>query len=344
MENNKQGCPLRIVEWNIQQKKDILTSNNEPNLYEIIKNKEPDIVVLTECGSSFENIENIIKTINKEEKSSNWEIFFSKENNFNYIAILVNVNNEKIETVERSNFQEDFCENNGRAKIHPDRIAVKITLKNNTDITVLGVRLLTGWGQVAPKNIYEKLLSPYAKRILQNAQFINDIEFIEPDIIIGDFNTDSEMYAPGIYDIEKWEKDILKGTDKQTDRELPPIINSWNKLIEPICEDNRAEVLNIFCKLISPKKGKSYEYWPTKKTKAYSFCSKRTKKDADGQNIAKYTAPDTIIYSNKISLSVPGEDSDKTNPRYYPEIAPNQKLAKDWPSDHCMLITDIEIN
>lgn len=318
-DNKSEKTSLKIIEWNINCCK--ITSEKHKKWAKIahcINEINPDILVLTECGESF-NCDNFKQLL---DDSSNWDIQVNKDDkhiddNYNFIAILVNKKNFKKIKIERLDFQkdfceEDFCEGNKRAKIHPDRIAVKITL-NNTDITILGVRLLTGWGQVAPKNVYEKKMSTRQKQIIQNAQFIHDIEHINPDIIIGDFNTHSEMEKPKIYKIP-W----------SSHKKNMPFPNMWYTFINSF----DPSALTVFCQIIS-KDAKTYNYWPPKDR----FISYRG------------TSPDTIVWnSNKISLSESSEDN--KNPKYYPKIAQKQKLSdvvKDWPSDHCMLIADIEI-
>lgn len=315
VENNNQKDSLRIVEWNISK----LSPKNTVKQNKIIQHiheVKPDILILTECGASFkcDNFKRLL-----DNNSSNWKIFFSKENNFNYIAILVNVNNKKFQTVERLDFQKDFCEGNKESQIHPDRVAVKITLNNNT-ITVLGIRLLTSFKGDEKNNLHIP-----EQQILQNIQLVHDIQALEPDIIIGDFNTFSEMENPGFYD-------VFPKFNPKIDQNLQ---DEWKTLLKS-AGFAESSTLDVFCQCISGSTSK-YKYWAGG---GNSF-SVNAKNSSAGTSA---TAPDTLIWRSEPSE----DDNDKPNPRYYPKPVQEKTLTEvmadlHWPSDHCMLIADIEI-
>lgn len=331
MDDNKSEKPsLKIIEWNINCCK--ITSEKHKKWAKIahcINDINPDILVLTECGESF-NCDNFKQLL---DDSSNWDIQVNKDDkhiddNYNFIAILVNKKNfEKIK-IERLDFQKTFCKGNERAKIHPDRIAVKITL-NNTDITILGVRMLTSFKGDEKNNL--RILE---QRILQNIQLVHDIQALEPDIIIGDFNTCSEMESLNIYNAATWKNKNIIWEGKGKERKLKPKFCKWNEWLNNLVESNEnyTDVLANFCNLIGSE-NKKYQYWAGDKRTPFSYKPIRS-------NIS--TAPDTLIWRSE-----PSEDDNvKPNPRYYPEIVQGQKpsvVVKDWPSDHCMLIADIEI-
>lgn len=334
---------FKIIEWNINCCKTLSKSKKWKKIANrIISTESPDILVLTECGTDFNKV-NFPKLLDTNKPK--WDIYYNDEKDLthNYIAVLIRKNSSiKLATEINIPKESDFV-----TEMHPDRVAVEITFKDGTSIRVLGIRMRTSGLTLE-------------QRILQNIQLVQDIQALKPDIIIGDFNTCSEMESLNIYNPATWKNKNIIYEGKGKERKLKQEFCEWDEWLNKL-EQSKKTVLANFCNLINlnSQENKEYQYWPTEVSEAYSFCSKRTKKDADGQNIAKYTAPDTIIYSNKISLSAPKKDNYKSNPRYYPQIDNDQEKVEtdgkqesdkpkinwpsNWPSDHCMLIADIEI-
>lgn len=317
MDDNK----LKIIEWNINCcKTSSLKLEKWKTIAKYISTESPDILVLTECGTDFNNV-NFCEML-KNLTNTEWEICYNNDRTYNYIAVLVNTKNNSNIKVEIPN--NPFDDNH--TGIHPDRVAVDITFTDDSDdssksIRMLGIRMNTGGLTLE-------------QRILQNIQLVHDIQALEPDIIIGDFNTCSEMESLNIYNAATWKNKNIIWEGKGKERKLKPKFCKWNEWLNNLVESNEnpPDVLANFCNLIG-NENKKYQYWAGDKRTLFSYKPIRS-------NIS--TAPDTLIWRSEPSE----DDNDKPNPRYYPEIAQKQKpsdVVKDWPSDHCMLIADIEI-
>lgn len=314
---NDDALLLRIAEWNINRlgKKNLSKCIRLCQCIETL-NPKPDIVVLTECGPSFD-----VEIFKNEFIDSDFQLSYSsKEDNCNHISILIN--NAKIESLNLVEFQ-NFCNGNDE-KIHPDRICVDIKLKNNKNICVLGVRLLTSWYNKTCKDKsdqekYNKKIK--CNRIAQNAQFVYDIEQLQPDIIIGDLNTSTEMEKTHIYDFKKW-KNLVTNT---------AIEDAWRKKFDKRNFSNCTSALDAFCELIQNQL--TYKYWPQKADNVSSIKAKNAK------NGLSSSSPDTFLWNIKKISSC--------ECFYFPDLTESNskpsEVITDWPSDHCMLVADIKV-
>lgn len=308
---------LKIIEWNIAKK---TCYADWKKIEKNIKEKAPDILVLTECNTRFTDC--VFQNRLEEFAGIKWKILTNEnDRTFNYIAVLVNTNSN-IEVPESStSYAEDT------SKPHPDRVAVDITFKDNPSksIRILGIRMLTSWyNKKLETNYPNSNLSAKEKQLTQNIQLIKDIQKLNPDIIIGDFNTNTEMEKPGFYN----------GPLENSDEINQDLQNSWNELLN---SDSPSEspALNVFCQCIS-KDQKSYEYWAGDNN-SFSVKAKRSNKKAFA------TSPDVLIWNSKRILI--------KEKQYFPdlrnhdtgEIRNPSDVVEDWPSDHCMLIADIKV-
>lgn len=321
---DSQNHSLRIIEWNINCCKTLSKSKKWNKIAECITSTEsPDILVLTECGTNFEavNFDKMLGNLTETE----WEIRYNNDRTHNYIAVLVNTHkkNSNIEVTISNNLFDD-----NHTGIHPDRVAVDITFKDNSDdssksIRMLGIRMNTGGLTLE-------------QRILQNIQLVHDIQALKPDIIIGDFNTCSEMESLNIYNVATWKGKNIIWEGKGKERKLKPKFCKWNEwLVDKFGKNNEypTNVLATFCKFIESK-NKEYQYWAGDERNPFSYKPIRS-------NIA--TAPDTLVWNSRQIISV------KAN--YHPNLCVSdtcipkkpKEIEENWPSDHCMLIADIEI-
>lgn len=302
---------LKIIEWNINCcKTSSLKLEKWNTIAKYISTESPDILVLTECGTDFDNVN--FREMLKNLTNTEWEVYYNENPTYNYIAVLVSKNSDiKLVIPKESDFGTEM---------HPDRVAVEITFKDDTSIRVLGIRMRTGG-------------STLEQRILQNIQLVHDIQALEPDIIIGDFNTCSEMEGLNIYNAATWKKKNIIWEGKE--RKLKQEFCEWNEWLDKFGKNNEypTNVLATFCKFIESE-NKEYQYWAGDERTPFSYKPIRS-------NIA--TAPDTLVWNSRQIISV------KAN--YHPNLCVSdtripkkpKEIEENWPSDHCMLIANIEI-
>ena len=186
MENNKENNVLKIIEWNIHRRRpeeeikkivDKISGEGDDSV------KEADVIILTEA--SPHNSETIIKEL----KNKNEEKYFTADisNDGNYNNIVIVVSSDKIAAAEFEEFNESYLASQGllddeirvpdyEKTSHPDRLLVRLKLKNGRNISILGIRM----GTLTDGDI--EILEKQFKALKW------EIKESDPDIIIGDFN------------------------------------------------------------------------------------------------------------------------------------------------------------
>ena len=211
MENNV----LKIIEWNIEKrnnKKDI--DNIVDNIVDKIYEQKADVIVLTEATST--NSGPIIEKLNEITGNKFFACAISNGGNFNNIVIAIS--SDKIACAGFEDFytynkpkKAIYCEENN----HPDRLLVRLKLKNGRNITILGIRMGIGGSK--------------RDQIEQVIALEWEIENSEPDIIIGDFNWSTAIqnrYLHSNLNEEKFESVFINGL-KPNEGEGNSEYNMW---------------------------------------------------------------------------------------------------------------------
>mgnify|MGYP000950733956 CR=1 FL=1 len=180
---------LRILEWNINHRLGRSKANMPEWVADVIRGKDADIVILTECCNRISNWET---EKNKAFAPNKYLVFTSNNNQGNQNDVTIAIKKEKIEVL----YSKSFFSKGHKV---PDHLQLKCRWKENEqEFTVVGMRI---HAMISDEQKYK-----------QFDMVINDLKEEKVVIIGGDFNNNRRSYCKK----DKWN---LKGIDEYLDGE-----------------------------------------------------------------------------------------------------------------------------